>query len=219
MSKSKLTGIAPGRSPRLSAPTPSVSTSLGDLVRPGWVVLVGGPGGALPGRARQRLRQPRVARRRHGQPLLRRRRAAGLRVSAADHEIGAIEQRATDAAWSAIERLAIQESIGATWELVDALNGYLTVEEPWTLAKDPHRRRASKPCSPRRTTGSARSPCCSRPCCPRRRRSCGRRWSPRHRAGAAHRPRQRVDGRRARGAARGAVPAHRGLGVRAGAAA
>ena len=61
-------------------------------------------------------------------------------LSAADHEIGAIEQRATDAAWSAIDRLAIHESIAATWELVDGLNGYLTVEEPWTLAKDPHRR-------------------------------------------------------------------------------
>ena len=34
---------------------------LGDRVRPGRLVLVGGPLGALPGRARQRLRQPRLA--------------------------------------------------------------------------------------------------------------------------------------------------------------
>jgi len=65
---------------------------------------------------------------------------AAAELSGADHEIVAIEQRATDAAWSAIGRLAIHDSISATWELVDALNGYLTVEEPWTLAKDPHQR-------------------------------------------------------------------------------
>ena len=47
---------------------------------------------------------------------------------------------ATDASWSAIGRVAIHDAIGAAWELVDALNGYLTIEEPWTLAKDPAKR-------------------------------------------------------------------------------
>ncbi|MFF2372566.1 methionine--tRNA ligase [Agromyces sp. NPDC058110] len=58
----------------------------------------------------------------------------------ADREIVAIEQRATLAAWAAIDRIAIHESISATWELVDALNGYITSEEPWALAKDPANR-------------------------------------------------------------------------------
>ena len=61
-------------------------------------------------------------------------------LTAADIEIAAIERRATDASWEAIDRLAIHEAIGAAWELVDALNGYLTIEEPWSLAKDPEQR-------------------------------------------------------------------------------
>ncbi|MFD5866447.1 methionine--tRNA ligase [Agromyces sp. NPDC127015] len=61
-------------------------------------------------------------------------------LEAADIEIGAVERRATDASWQAIDRIAIHEAIGAAWELVDALNGYLTAEEPWALAKDPERR-------------------------------------------------------------------------------
>lgn len=61
-------------------------------------------------------------------------------LEAADIEIGAVERRATDASWQAVDRIAIHEAIGAAWELVDALNGYLTAEEPWALAKDPERR-------------------------------------------------------------------------------
>lgn len=58
----------------------------------------------------------------------------------ADLAIAAVEQRATDASWSAIDRIAIHEAIAAVWELVDALNGYITSEEPWVLAKDPANR-------------------------------------------------------------------------------
>ncbi|SFR73533.1 methionyl-tRNA synthetase [Agromyces sp. CF514] len=58
----------------------------------------------------------------------------------ADREIVAIEQRATESAWAAIDRIAIHDSIAASWELVDALNGYITSEEPWALAKDPANR-------------------------------------------------------------------------------
>jgi methionyl-tRNA synthetase len=55
----------------------------------------------------------------------------------ADELIRATEKRATDAAGEAISRLAIHEAIAAIWELVDELNGYITDQEPWALAKDP----------------------------------------------------------------------------------
>jgi methionyl-tRNA synthetase len=62
--------------------------------------------------------------------------AAGT-LTEADEAIRATEKRATEAATDAIERLAIHEAIGAVWELVDELNGYITIQEPWGLAKDP----------------------------------------------------------------------------------
>jgi len=37
---------------------------------------------------------------------------------------------------AAIERFAIHEAIGAIWHIVDELNGYITSQEPWVLAKD-----------------------------------------------------------------------------------
>lgn len=39
-----------------------------------------------------------------------------------------------------VEVFAIHEAIAAVWELVDALNGYITEQEPWVLAKDPEQR-------------------------------------------------------------------------------
>ncbi|WP_449280392.1 methionine--tRNA ligase [Leucobacter sp.] len=39
-----------------------------------------------------------------------------------------------------IEAFAIHEAIASVWELVDALNGYITEQEPWALAKDPEQR-------------------------------------------------------------------------------
>jgi methionyl-tRNA synthetase len=45
--------------------------------------------------------------------------------------------QATKDADAAIERLAIHEAIAAIWTIVDELNGYITVQEPWVLAKDP----------------------------------------------------------------------------------
>jgi len=53
-----------------------------------------------------------------------------------DELIRATEKRAVDAAGEAISRLAIHEAIAAIWELVDELNGYITSQEPWALAKD-----------------------------------------------------------------------------------
>jgi methionyl-tRNA synthetase len=38
---------------------------------------------------------------------------------------------------AAIEKLAIHEAISAVWTIVDELNGYITEQEPWVLAKDP----------------------------------------------------------------------------------
>ncbi len=51
-----------------------------DQLRAGRLVQLGGPRRALPGRTGQRFRQPGVARDRDGHPLLRGRRAAGIRV-------------------------------------------------------------------------------------------------------------------------------------------
>ncbi len=54
-----------------------------------------------------------------------------------DAAITDLEQGATDAAHAAIGRLAIHEAIAAIGTLVDALNGYVTEQAPWVLAKDP----------------------------------------------------------------------------------
>jgi methionyl-tRNA synthetase len=43
---------------------------------------------------------------------------------------------AAAAADEAIERLAIHDAIAAIWTIVDELNGYITAQEPWSLAKD-----------------------------------------------------------------------------------
>jgi methionyl-tRNA synthetase len=52
----------------------------------------------------------------------------------------AIQQIVADAAASAdaaMERFRIDEAITSIWTIVDALNGYITENEPWALAKDP----------------------------------------------------------------------------------
>ncbi|MGN6445598.1 class I tRNA ligase family protein, partial [Amnibacterium sp.] len=46
-------------------------------------------------------------------------------------------RNATVQADLAIERMAPHEAVAAIWSIVDELNGYLTLEEPWKLAKDP----------------------------------------------------------------------------------
>jgi methionyl-tRNA synthetase len=55
----------------------------------------------------------------------------------------AIQQTVTDAlakANAAIEVFAIHEAIAAIWEIVEDLNGYITIQEPWVLSKDPAHR-------------------------------------------------------------------------------
>ncbi|MCU1550730.1 MAG: methionine--tRNA ligase, partial [Glaciihabitans sp.] len=51
-----------------------------------------------------------------------------------------IQKTVTDAlatADAAIETFAIHEAIAAIWTIVEELNGYITLQEPWVLAKDP----------------------------------------------------------------------------------
>ena len=43
---------------------------------------------------------------------------------------------AAQAADAAMERFRIDEAIAAVWTIVDALNQYITENEPWALAKD-----------------------------------------------------------------------------------
>ncbi|MGO1539104.1 MAG: methionine--tRNA ligase [Leucobacter sp.] len=55
----------------------------------------------------------------------------------------AIQDLAASAASRAdayIEKFAVHDAIAAIWELVDALNGYITEQQPWVLAKDPAQR-------------------------------------------------------------------------------
>ena len=53
----------------------------------------------------------------------------------ADLAIQATVKKAADKADASIEKLAIHEAIAAIWTIVDELNGYITVQEPWVLAK------------------------------------------------------------------------------------
>jgi len=57
-----------------------------------------------------------------------------------DLAIQATERRVTDAATAAIDTLAIHDALARVWELVDELNGYITLQEPWALAKNPDSR-------------------------------------------------------------------------------
>ena len=55
----------------------------------------------------------------------------------ADRAIRELAAHAAAAADERIEAFAIHEAIAEIWKLVDALNGYITEQEPWVLAKDP----------------------------------------------------------------------------------
>ena len=54
----------------------------------------------------------------------------------ADLAIIEFARKATEDADAAIERVAIQDAINSIWTLVDELNNYITVSEPWVLAKN-----------------------------------------------------------------------------------
>ncbi len=54
----------------------------------------------------------------------------------ADSQVIEVARTAVLNADRAIDDVAIQDAITATWRLVDELNNYITVQEPWVLAKD-----------------------------------------------------------------------------------
>ena len=58
------------------------------------------------------------------------------RYEDADFAVQTTIADATAAADAAIEKLAIHDALTAIWTIVDELNGYITAQEPWTLAKD-----------------------------------------------------------------------------------
>ncbi|WGD38249.1 methionine--tRNA ligase [Lysinibacter sp. HNR] len=57
-------------------------------------------------------------------------------ITDADREIQSIAERAAIEANKAIEAFQIHEALAHVWTVVDALNGYITDQEPWALAKD-----------------------------------------------------------------------------------
>jgi methionyl-tRNA synthetase len=57
-----------------------------------------------------------------------------------DRAVHTVVQDAAANANAAIQRLAIHESLAAIWTIVDELNGYITIQEPWVLAKNENTR-------------------------------------------------------------------------------
>jgi methionyl-tRNA synthetase len=55
--------------------------------------------------------------------------------SAIDLDVQAVVAKAAADADAAMERFRIDEAISAVWTIVDAVNGYITDNEPWALAK------------------------------------------------------------------------------------
>ena len=56
--------------------------------------------------------------------------------SEADSQVIEVARTAVLNSDRAIDEVAIHEAIASTWTLVDELNNYITVQEPWVLAKD-----------------------------------------------------------------------------------
>src|SRR5690606_19236890 len=57
-----------------------------------------------------------------------------------DLRIQRLVAEAATGADAAIERFRMDQAIDEIWAVVDALNGYITENEPWVLAKDEARR-------------------------------------------------------------------------------
>ena len=60
--------------------------------------------------------------------------------AAADETVQEVVKRAAAEADGAIQRLAIHDALSAVWAIVEELNGYITLQEPWALAKDESKR-------------------------------------------------------------------------------
>ncbi|MCS4275375.1 methionyl-tRNA synthetase [Mycetocola sp. BIGb0189] len=54
----------------------------------------------------------------------------------ADLNVQRVVAEAVANADAAIEKIALHESLAAIWTVVEELNGYITLQEPWALAKD-----------------------------------------------------------------------------------
>jgi len=54
----------------------------------------------------------------------------------ADIQVQSVAAKAISNAELAIDEIAIHDAIASVWTLVDELNNYITVQEPWVLAKD-----------------------------------------------------------------------------------
>ncbi|MCU1405799.1 MAG: methionine--tRNA ligase, partial [Glaciihabitans sp.] len=65
---------------------------------------------------------------------------APAEYSDADLNVQKVVADAAANADAAIQRVAIHESIAAIWTIVEELNGYITIQEPWVLAKTPETR-------------------------------------------------------------------------------
>lgn len=61
-------------------------------------------------------------------------------LTEADLAVRETELRVTAEADAAIDRFAINEALASIWQLVDQLNGYITEQEPWAIAKDASQR-------------------------------------------------------------------------------
>ena len=61
----------------------------------------------------------------------------GVEPSERDLHIRETVRRAAEESDLAIERMAPHEAVAAIWTIVEELNGYITLEEPWKLSKDP----------------------------------------------------------------------------------
>lgn len=57
-------------------------------------------------------------------------------ITDAESRIHQVTTDAVSAAQRAIDSFAIHDAIAAVWTIVDELNGYLTEQEPWKVAKD-----------------------------------------------------------------------------------
>jgi methionyl-tRNA synthetase len=60
---------------------------------------------------------------------------APAEYTADDLKVQAVVRAAADNADAAIQKLAIHEALASIWTIVDELNGYITLQEPWVLAK------------------------------------------------------------------------------------
>ena len=134
-------------------------------LRPGRLVQLGGPRRPLPGRAGQRLRQPRLPRDRHG------RRATSTASCPAPADVhrrrpGHPEDaraRPRPTRMPPSTRLAIHDALAAIWTIVDELNGYITDAGAVGAGEDPTPAASgSARCCTPPPRDCARSPCCSR---------------------------------------------------------